>query len=105
MKENEVKSEFVSKVEAFANEISNEASVKSGKKRGIIIIATEADEEQSNEETEVVNAIITVSGNGFLMCKGIAEFASRPETRGLMTQGMKMAAIKAIAKHINDINE
>lgn len=90
MEENK-KSEFLSKVEAFAKEVSEMTKVK-GTKRSILVLA--ADSVGIDGETR---QIIGVAGNGDSLVHSIAKFASQEDTKPLLKAGLKLSMIEDIA--------
>lgn len=93
MEKNTEKGEFLSKVEAFAKEVSELTGVKEGVKRGFVILASE--NVDGEEETK---QIIAVGGNGKEIAKAIAEFAVRDETKNLVSHGLKLGALKTLSE-------
>lgn len=92
MEKNIEKGEFLSKVEAFAKEASEMASVKNGVKRSIIILATE-----SIDGEDGTKQIIGVAGNGNEIIHSIANFANQKDTRTLLKKGLELS-IETIAQ-------
>ena len=66
------KSEFLSKVEAFAHEMTTMTEKKEGVKRGLVILAAESVESENGTKQ-----IISVLGNGGKVVEAIAGFASQ----------------------------
>lgn len=65
-------------------------------KRSVIIIATESDD-------EAARAVIAVSGSGKDLSVGIAEFATRDETKNIFASGIKQAQHKRMLSAIEDV--
>ena len=82
-KKNE-KSEFLSKVEAFAHEMSVMTEKKEGVKRGLVILAAESVE----------------SEDGTRQVEAIAGFASQESTKPLLLAGMKEAALNSLIEKV-----
>lgn len=95
------KSEFLSQVEAFAKKVSEMTTEQRGINRAIVILASE-----KIEDSKETAQVISVAGNGYEAEKAIAEFATRPETRNLVKEGLKLATIKEISeKFVGEIFE
>lgn len=84
MKE-EMKSEFISKMESIAQEATQ--LVKDDTKKSVIIIATDTDDDGTG-------AIVAIAGKGGEIAKGIAELATNEETKHILVTGLKMAQAK-----------
>lgn len=93
MKE-ELKSEFASKMEEIAKQVT--ALVENDPKKSVIIIATESD----NEGTGVV---IAIAGRGGKLAKGIAEFATNEESKSVLVAGLKLAQTKMMFQTLEKI--
>ncbi len=85
------KSEFLSKAEAFTKEMSEMVS-GNGAKRSIIVIATEAVE---NDET---GQIVGVAGNENELIRSIAKFANHEDTGPLLRRGLVRAMFESVAE-------
>ena len=94
MEENK-KSAFLSKVEDFAKEISEMTSEREGVKRGLIVLAM--DDVKDDDNTK---AIVSVLGNSLKLAELVAEFAMQDETRPIVSQGLKLVAMKTILEKI-----
>lgn len=90
MEENK-KGTFLSKVEDFAKEMSEMTSERKGVKRGLIVLAVEKVKDEDNTKS-----IIAVLGNGKKLAELVAKFAMQDETRPLVSQGLKLGAMKTI---------
>lgn len=98
MKE-ENKSEFLSKVEEFAKEVQEMVNAK-GAKRSIIVLATEAVENE-----DATKQIIGVAGNGKELVHSIAKFANQESTSPLLKEGLKLSLIESFADKFGGGNE
>lgn len=94
MKENK-KGAFLSKVEDFAKEMSEMTSEREGVKRGLIILAM--DDVKDDDNTK---GIVSVSGNSLKLAELVSEFATQDETRPIVSQGLKLVAIKKLIEKI-----
>lgn len=91
MNKNNLKSEFLSKAEAFAKEMSANVNAD-GVKRSLVILATETiDGEDGTRQ------IIGVAGNGGEIIRSIAKFANQEDTRPLLKKGLELSMIESIA--------
>ena len=96
METKEINSEFLKKVKDFANELQNDC--KSEKEnRGFVILVAETPKEGEKHDT---TQIVAVGGNGLEIIKCISELATQDTTYALFKEGVKMGAVKAIAKAI-----
>lgn len=93
-KKNE-KSEFLSKVETFAHEMSVMTEKKEGVKRGLVILAAE-----SVESEDGTRQVISILGNGGKVVEAIAGFASQESTKPLLLAGMKEAALNSFIEKV-----
>lgn len=87
-------SEFQSKMAEIAGQ-AIELTV-TGLKRCVIIIATEQDD-------EITRAVIAVSGSSKDLSTGIAEFATRDETKSILASGLKKAHHKMMLSAIEGV--
>ena len=94
MEENK-KGAFLSKVEDFAKEMSEMTSEREDVKRGLIVLAME-----DVKDEDGTKSIIAVSGNGEKLAELVAEFATQDETRPIVSQGLKLGAMKTIIEKI-----
>lgn len=96
METKEFSSEFLKKVKDLATELQN--GCESDKvNRGFVLLVAETPKEGEKTDTEQV---IAIGGNGYEIIKSISEMATQESTRTLFKEGMKLAAIKSIAKSI-----
>ena len=93
MEENK-KGAFLSKVEDFAKEMSEMTSEREGVKRGLIVLAME----DVKDEDGCSMSIVSVSGHGEKLAELVAQFAMQDETRPLVSQGLKLVAMKTLIK-------
>lgn len=91
MNKNNEKSEFLSKVEAFAKEMSEKVNAD-GVKRSVVILATETIDGENN-----THQIIGIAGNGSEIIRSIAKFANQEDARPLLKKGLELSMIEAIA--------
>lgn len=92
MKKNNEKSEFLSKAEAFAKEMSEKVNAD-GVKRSVIILATETIDGEND-----TRQIIGVAGNGREIIQSIAKFANQEDIKPLLKKGLELSMIEAIAQ-------
>lgn len=96
METKEFNSKFLKKVKDLATELQN--SCESDKvNRGFVLLVAETPKEGEKPDTE---QLIALGGNGFEIIKCISELATQDATRALFKEGVKMGAVKAIAKAI-----
>lgn len=96
MEKKEFNSEFLKKVKDLATELQN--GCESDKvNRGFVLLMGETPKEGEKPDTE---QLIALGGNGFEIIKCISELATQEATRSLFKEGVKMGAVKAIAKAI-----
>lgn len=94
MEENK-KGEFLSKVEDFAKEMSEMISERDDVKRGLIVLATEDVKDEDDSD------LLTYAyGNGGILAELIAQFVTQDETRPLVSQGLKLVAMKTLIEKI-----
>ena len=96
MEKKEFNSEFLKKVKDLATELQN--ACKSDKvNRGFVLLVGETPKEGEKPERE---QLIALGGNGFEIIKCISELATQDATRLLFNKGVKMGAVKDLAKAI-----
>jgi hypothetical protein len=88
------KSEFLSKVEAFAHEMTTMTEKKEGVKRGLVILAAESVESENGTKQ-----IISVLGSGKVV-EAIAGFASQEHGKSFLMAGMKEAALNSLIEKV-----
>lgn len=91
MKE-EQKSEFISKMEGIAKQVTELVQESEGRK-GLILIATDNDGEETG-------TIIACAGNGGEIIKGLSEFAMQESTAPMFSEAMKIVTMKKLFKMI-----
>lgn len=94
MEKNNEKSEFLSKAEAFAKEMTEKVNAD-GVKRSFVILATETKDGESETKQ-----IIGVAGNGGEIVRSIAKFANQEATRPLFKKGLELSMIESIAEKL-----
>lgn len=95
--EEKKKGAFLSKVEEFAEEMSEMTSKREGVKRGLIILAMEDVKDEDDTKS-----IISVSGNGQKLAELVAEFAMQDNTRPIVSQGLKLGAMITLIEKSNN---
>ena len=90
MEENK-KCTFLSKVEDFAEEMSEMTSEHEDVKRGLIVLAVENVKDEDNSKS-----IISVLGNGKKLAELFAEFVMNDETIPIVSQGLKLCVLKTL---------
>ena len=90
MEENK-KCAFLSKVEDFAEEMSEMASEHEDVKRGLIVLAVENVKDEDNSKS-----IISVLGNGKKLAELFAEFVMQDDAIPIVSQGLKLSVMKNI---------
>lgn len=86
------KGEFLSKVEAFAKEMSEKTT--GNKNRGIIILAAETDENNSDADKQ----IIALMGNGEKLKDVLVSFFSQEQTKPIIMEAVKEVTAKSFIK-------
>lgn len=86
------KDEFLSKVEAFAKEMSEKTN--GNKNRGIIILAAETNESNPNEDKQ----IIAMMGNGEKLKDVLVSFFSQEQTKPIIMEAVKEVTAKSLIK-------
>lgn len=96
MEKKEFNSEFLKKVKDLATELQN--GCESDKvNRGFVLLVGETPKEGEKPDTKQV---IALGGNGFEIIKCISELATQDAIRLLFNEGVKMGALKDLAKVI-----
>ena len=88
------KGEFLSKVEAFAKEMSEKTT--GNKNRGIIILATETDENNSDADKQ----IIALMGKGEKLKDVLVSFFSQEQTKPIIMEAVKEVTAKSFIKKV-----
>ena len=86
------KGEFLSKVEAFAKEMSEKTT--GNKNRGIIILAAETDENNSDADKQ----IIALLGKGEKLKDVLVSFFSQEQTKPIIMEAVKEVTAKSFIK-------
>ena len=86
------KGEFLSKVKAFAKEMSEKTT--GNKNRGIIILATETDENNSDADEQ----IIAMMGYGEKLKDVLVSFFSQDQTKPIIMEAVKEVTAKSFIK-------
>lgn len=86
------KSEFISKMEDVAKQVTELVKKTEGRK-SVILIATDS-------YCEGTNAIIACAGSGGELVKGLTEFAMQETTSSMFAEAMKLVAMRKILKLI-----
>lgn len=84
----EQKSEFISKMEGIAKQVTELVKESEGRK-GLVLIATDNDGEGTG-------VIIACAGTGGEIVKGLVEFATGSDTAPMFKQAMTMVAFKGL---------
>ena len=93
MEKNFEKGEFLTKVEDFAKSMSEMTSEREDVRRGLIVLAAEKVGGENGTKF-----IISVLGNGEKLAELIAEFATQDSTKPIVSQGLKLGAMKTIVE-------
>lgn len=93
------KGEFLSKVEAFAKEMSEKTN--GNKNRGIIILATETDENNPDADKQ----IIALMGKGEKIKDALVSFFSQEQPKPLIMEAVKEVTAKSFIKKFMGGNE
>lgn len=95
MKENKEKREFAQQLEQIAATLSQ--AVKENEGRAYILIGTDI-KDNKDGESENVQGVIAVGGNGEQVIKGLANFFAEEKTAPLATEAMKLATLKKLSR-------
>ena len=95
MEKNIEKGEFLTKVEDFANSMSEITSEREGVKRGFVVRAV-----KKVKGEDGTKSIISLAGDEQKIAEVIAEFSTHEETKGIFVQGMKLGEIKRFCEKI-----
>lgn len=91
------KGEFLTKVEEFAESMSDMISERANVKRGLIVLA--AEEAEGENGTKIVN---TVCGHGKKLAELIANLATQEDTKQIFAMGLKLGMFEALAEKFNN---
>ena len=89
MKENKEKREFAQQLEQIAETLTQ--AVKDNEGRAFILIGTDG-------ESENVQGVIAVGGNGGQVIKGLANFFTEKQTAPLAAEAMELATLKKLSR-------
>ncbi len=95
MNENKEKREFAQQLEQIAATLSQ--AVKSNEGRAFILIGTDI-KDNKDGESENVQGVIAVGGNGEQEIKGLANFFTKKQTAPLADEAMKLATLKKLSR-------
>lgn len=95
MNENKEKREFAQQLEQIAATLSQ--AVKSNEGRAFILIGTDV-KDNKDGESENVQGVIAVGGNGEQVIKGLANFFTEKQTAPLADKAMKLATLKKLSR-------
>lgn len=95
MNENKEKREFAQQLEQIAATLSQ--AVKSNEGRAFILIGTDI-KDNKDGESENVQSVIAVGGNGEQVIKGLANFFTEKQTAPLADEAMKLATLKKLSR-------
>lgn len=95
MNENKEKREFAQQLEQIAETLSS--AVKENEGRAYILIGTDI-KDNKDGESENVQSVISVGGNGEQVIKGLANFFTEKQTAPLVSEAMKLAALKKLSR-------
>lgn len=99
MKQNEEKREFAQQLEQIAETLSQ--AVKGHEGRAFILIGTDVMDNKDGE-SENVQGIMAVGGNGGQVIKGLANFIAEEQTAPLASEAMKLATLKRLSRLLED---
>lgn len=91
MNENKEKREFAQQLEQIAETLTQ--AVKDNEGRAFILIGTDV-----NGESENVQGVIAVGGNGGQVIKGLANFFTEKQTAPLAAEAMELATLKKLSR-------
>lgn len=95
MNENKEKREFAQQLEQIAATLSQ--AVKSNEGRAFILIGTDI-KDNKDGESENVQGVIAVGGNGEQVIKGLANFFTEKQTAPLADEAMMLATLKKLSR-------
>lgn len=90
MNENKEKREFAQQLEQIAETLTQ--AVKDNEGRAFILIGTDVG------ESENVQGVIAVGGNGGQVIKGLANFFTEKQTAPLAAEAMELATLKKLSR-------
>ena len=92
MNENKEKREFAQQLEQIAETLTQ--AVKDNEGRAFILIGTDV----KDGESENVQGVIAVGGNGGQVIKGLANFFTEKQTAPLAAEAMELATLKKLSR-------
>lgn len=95
MKENKEKREFAQQLEQIAETLMQ--AVKNNEGRAFILIGTDV-QDNKDGESENVQGVMVVGGNGGQVIKGLANFFAEEQTAPLASEAMKLATLKKLSQ-------
>lgn len=95
MKENKEKREFARQLEQISETLTQ--AVKNSEGRAFILIGTDI-KDNKDGESENVQGVIAVGGNGEQVIKGLANFFTEEQTAPLADEAMKLATLKKLSR-------
>lgn len=95
MNENKEKREFAQQLEQIAETLTQ--AVKDNEGRAFILIGMDV-KDNKDGESENVQGVIAVGGNGRQVIKGLANFFTEKQTAPLAAEAMELAALKKLSR-------
>lgn len=95
MNENKEKREFAQQLEQIAETLTQ--AVKDNEGRAFILIGTDV-KDNKDGESENVQGVIAVGGNGGQVIKGLANLFTGKQTAPLAVKAMELAALKKLSR-------
>ena len=95
MNENKEKREFAQQLEQIAETLTQ--AVKDNEGRAFILIGIDR-KDNKDGESENVQGVIAVGGNGEQVIKGLANFFTEKQTAPLADEAMKLATLKKLSR-------
>lgn len=95
MNENKEKREFAQQLEQIAETLTQ--AVKDNEGRAFILIGTDV-KDNKDGESENVQGVIAVGGNGGQVIKGLAKFFTEKQTAPLAAEAMELATLKKLSR-------
>lgn len=95
MNENKEKREFAQQLEQIAETLTQ--AVKDNEGRAFILIGTYV-KDNKDGESENVQGVIAVGGNGGQVITGLANFFTEKQTAPLAAEAMELATLKKLSR-------
>lgn len=95
MNENKEKREFAQQLEQIAETLTQ--AVKDNEGRAFILIGTDV-KDNKDGESENVQGVIAVGGNGRQVIKGLANLFTEKQTAPLAAKAMELATLKKLSR-------